>query len=116
LAGAAYYSKKCMNEDKREPGDERLGTLLRSARPMAELRPGFQDAVWRRLENGERLPAGILERIAGWFLTPRLATAGLAAVLLLAGGAGAMRGMRTGERDARERYVASVDPSYPGQR
>jgi len=105
-----------MKEDKREPGDERLGTLLRSARPKAELRPGFQDAVWRRIEKRETLPAGILERLAAWFLTPRLATAGLAAVLLLAGGAGAMRGMRTGEREARERYVSSVDPSYLRQR
>jgi hypothetical protein len=105
-----------MKDDKREPGDEALGTLLRSARPQAELPPGFQSAVWRRIERGEAPSAGPLERLAGWFLTPRLATAGLAAVLLLAGGAGAMRGMRTGEREARERYVASVDPSYLQQR
>jgi hypothetical protein len=107
-----YYGKKCMKEDKQEPGDAKLSTLLRSARPAAELPPGFQNAVWRRIEKGAEPSVGVLERLAQWFLTPRLATAGLAAVVLLAAGAGAVRGMRAGEREARDRYVASVDPSY----
>jgi len=101
-----------MKKDKPEPGDEPLGRLLRSARPEAELPPGFQSGVWRRIERGEVAPAGILEWLAGWFLTPRVAMAGLAAILLVAGGAGAVRGMRMGERESRERYVASVDTSY----
>jgi hypothetical protein len=36
----------------------------------------------------------------------------LAGVVLLASGAGALRGIHSGEREARDRYVASVDPSY----
>jgi len=101
-----------MKEDKREPGDEGLSRLLRAGRPVAELPPGFEDCVWRRIENGERAAPGIWERLAGWFLTPRLAAAGLAAVVLLASVAGAVRGIHSGEREARDRYVASVDPSY----
>jgi hypothetical protein len=100
-----------MKEDKAELGDQKLGTLLRHARPVSDLTPGFQNAVWRRIER-ERRPAALLETLAQWFLTPRLATVAAAIVVLIAGGAGAARGIRTGERQARERYVASVDPSY----
>jgi hypothetical protein len=101
-----------MKEDKLQPGDEKLGRLLREARPVSELPPGFQNAVWRRIEKGEQPSVGILDRLAHCVLTPRLATAGLAAVVLLAAGAGAMHGVKIGERKARDKYVASVDPSY----
>ena len=101
-----------MSEDIKRPGDEELGRLLRSARPMGELPSGFENAVWRRIERGEQASMGLVERLAGWFLTPRLATAALAVVVLVAAGAGAVHGMRTGEREALDRYVASVDPSY----
>jgi hypothetical protein len=104
--------EKYMKEDVKQPGDEKLGRLLRTARPEVELPPGFQNSVWQRIERGDPLSAGILERLAGWFLTPRLATAAVAAVVLLAAGAGALRGIQNGEREARDRYVASVDPSY----
>ena len=92
--------------------DERFGALLRAARPAAELPPGFQNSVWRRIEKRDQPSTGFLERLAALLLTPRLAGAGLAVVILLAAGAGAARGMRIGEREARDRYVASVDPSY----
>lgn len=101
-----------MSEDVKQSGDEKFARLLRAARPNAELPPGFQKSVWRRIEQGERPAAGVMELLAGWLLTPRLATAALAVVILLAAGAGAVQGMRTGEQEARDRYVASVDPSY----
>jgi len=101
-----------MKEHKLEPGDAKLTALLRSGRPSAGLPPGFQHAVWRRIEKAEQASSGMLERLAQWFLTPRLAAAGLAAVVLLAVCAGVVRGIRTGEREARDRYVASVDPAY----
>jgi hypothetical protein len=104
--------KKCMKEDKPEPGDPKLSGLLRSSRPGVELPPGFRDAVWRRIEKGEQRPAGFLERLAQMFLTPRLAMAAVTAVVVLAAGVGAVRGVEKGERQARDRYVASVDPSY----
>jgi hypothetical protein len=96
----------------KEPGDEKLTALLRSARPAAELPPGFQRNVWQRIEKAEPWSAGILEWLAGWLLTPRVATVGLALIIVMAAGAGAARGMHAGEREARDRYVASVDPSY----
>jgi hypothetical protein len=101
-----------MSENMMQAGDEKLGKLLRATRPVAELPPGFQDNVWRRIEKGEQSPVGIVDLLAGWFLRPRLATAGLAAVVVLAAGAGAMHGMKAGEREARDKYVSSVDPSY----
>jgi hypothetical protein len=104
--------EKFMSENMMQPGDEKLGKLLRATRPIAELPPGFQDNVWRRIEKDEQPKAGLVELLAGWFLRPRLATIGLAAVVLLAAGAGAMQGIKSGEQEARDRYVASVDPSY----
>jgi len=101
-----------MKEDKSEAGDSELSALVRSGRPKAELPPGFHAAVWRRIEKGERRSPGFIERLAGCFLTPRLATAGLVAIVLVGGGIGTMRGVKTGEREARDRYVASVDPDY----
>jgi hypothetical protein len=107
-----YYAKKCMNEDQLKPGDAKLAVLLRSGRPSAGLPPGFQEAVWRRIEKGEQRSAGWVERLAQLFLTPRLAMATAAAVILVAAGAGAVRGISAGERQAMHKYVASVDPSY----
>jgi hypothetical protein len=101
-----------MSENMMQSGDEKLGKLLRATRPVAELLPGFQNSVWRRIEKGEQPKAGFVELLAGWLLRPRVATAGLAALVLLAAGAGAMHGMKSGEREARDKYVASVDPSY----
>ena len=102
-----------MKEDGPERRDESLSALLRAGRPAAEFPPGFENAVWRRIENGNGSSAGLLERLAQLFLTPRVAAAGLAAVVIVAAGTGTMQGIRTGEREARDRYVASVDPSYP---
>jgi hypothetical protein len=95
-----------------EPGDEKLSLLLRAARPARELPPGFERHVWQRLEKNERRSGGILEQLAGWLLIPRIAAASLVLVLIVSAGAGVARGFRSGERQARDRYVASVDPSY----
>jgi hypothetical protein len=101
-----------MKEDKTELGDPKLTALLRSGRPGAELPPGFRDAVWRRIEKGEQVSPGFVERLARLFSTPRLATVAVTVVVLVAAGVGAVRGMHKGEQQARDRYVASVDPSY----
>src|SRR5262245_33068114 len=107
-----YGMENRMTDELKQHVDEKLSTLLRAARPMAELPPRFQNSVWRRIESGEVARASLLERLADWIWTPRLATAGLALVIVLAAGAGAARGVRVGEREARDRYVTSVDPSY----
>ena len=112
LRRARYYGKNCAKEDKLEPGDAKLTALLRSGRPCAELAPGFRDAVWRRIEKGDQRSAGLVERLAKLFLTPRLATVAVTVVVVLAAGVGAVRGIHKGEQQARDRYVALVDPSY----
>jgi hypothetical protein len=101
-----------MNKGNPQPVDARLSALLRESRPRAELPPAFQNNVWRRIEKGEQPSVSILERLAQWLVTPRLAMAAAAVVILLAAGAGALHGMHAGEHEARDRYVASVDPAY----
>ena len=92
--------------------DEKLSRVLRAGRPVAELPPGFQAAVWRRIEKDDAPSVSVVELLARWFMTPRLATAAVTAVVVLAAGLGAMRGIHKGDEQARDRYVASVDPSY----
>jgi hypothetical protein len=94
-----------------EPSDEKLSGLLKSARPTGELRPGFENRVWQRIEILEE-PESILDRLANWLLVPRVAFGTLAAVVIIAGTLGAVHGASTGATEARDRYVASVDPSY----
>lgn len=101
-----------MSEEQISPDDVKLSKLLRRVRPGVALPPGFQNSVWRRIERPEQGPVSFAERLAGWILRPKLAAAGLAVVVLLAAGAGAVRGVRSGERQARDRYVSAVDPSY----
>jgi hypothetical protein len=57
-----------------DPSDEKLSGWLKSARPIGELSPAFQNRVWQRIERLEQTSAGATE--------------------------------------ARDRYIASVDPSY----
>ena len=95
-----------------DPANEKLSGLLKSARPNGELSPGFQNQVWQRIEKLEQRPESILDRLASWLLVPRVAFATLATVVLLAGALGAVHGASAGVNEARDRYVASVDPSY----
>jgi|ERR1051326_120899 hypothetical protein len=104
-----------MNDTDSNPSDDKLSALLQSARPMAELPPRFAAHVWRRLEQTEPRPyvfPGVLELLSKWFVTPRIAAPALAALVMLAVVAGAMRGVHVGNREARDRYVASVAPAY----
>lgn len=79
---------------------------------MAEVPPGFRNAVWRRIEKPQGVTGSFAERLAEWILRPKLAAIGLAVVVVLAAGAGAIRGVKAGEHEARDRYVSAVDPSY----
>src|SRR5690348_16188159 len=92
--------------------DGKLSGLLKTARPIGEVTPGFQNRVWQRIEKLDQRPESLLERLAGWLLTPRIAVSVLAAVTLLAATFGAVHGANAGITQARDRYIASVDPSY----
>ena len=94
-----------------EPDD--LGRLLREARPAPDLPPGFQNAVWRRIERAEarpETPGNWLERLSGWFLTPRFALSGMAAMILAGGLLGALNAASLSKQAVKERYTASVSP------
>lgn len=101
-----------MKEDHLQPGDEKLNGLLRAGRPVAELPPGFQAAVWRRIEKSDAPSVSLVELLAQWFRTPRLATVAVTVVVMLAAGLGAVRGLHKGDEQARAQYVTSVDPTH----
>lgn len=96
------------------PDEARLRELLRGTRPTAELSPGFQDHVWRRIARAEADPsASSLDGISAfvaWLLQPRRAMAGLTAFLLLGGFLGTLAGLDEGRALAQARYVAAIAP------
>ena len=86
-----------MNDETKHPDDARLRGLLRAERATLELPPGFQAAVWRRVQREESAP-------------PRWALSGLAAVILMGGFLGGLASRDTQRTTAQARYVTAVDP------
>jgi hypothetical protein len=104
-----------MEKENPNPNDEKLGALLRKARPtLPSLPPRFQEGVWRRIEESE-IPATArvswLEAVMSWALRPKFALT--VAVVLVAAGSlvGAREGNRAAHQDAQTRYIASVAPN-----
>jgi hypothetical protein len=98
-----------------EPDDARLRDLLRASHPAPDLPPGFQNAVWRRLERAEKpgeteSVAEWLDRAAAWLLRPRLALVGVAAMLLVGISIGVLQGTSLANDIARQQYLAAVSP------
>jgi len=103
-----------MNEKKNLPDDAALTALLRPARVSPDLPPGFQQNVWRRIEDSEAAvpTTSWLDAMAALILRPRFAAAA-AAVLLLAGIlAGTANGRQLARHEAEMNYVASVAPAF----
>ena len=68
------------------PDDPRLRSLLRDARPAPNLPPGFQNAVWRRIEHADVKSVSLLDRmdeLVAWLLRPRHALVAATALVLL---------------------------------
>lgn len=105
-----------MNDQINPSADAKLRGLLRETRAAPELPPGFERNVWRRIERTEPLPPQRpwLEVIAAWFLRPRLALGGLAAVMILGAVLGTFSHAASAMDSARARYVTSVDPFQKG--
>jgi hypothetical protein len=104
-----------MKTDSQLPDDARMRALLREARPEPELPPGFQNAVWRRVERAEQhapalAAADWIDALVGWFLRPRRALATAAAMLLLGLSLGFARGANSATDLAKARYLDSVSP------
>jgi hypothetical protein len=105
-----------MNTEHPEPNEARLRDLLRDARSAPPLPPRFQEAVWRRIEQGEApretaTPVAWLDRLVERFLRPRLALAGITALLLVSGVAGVLSGSDAAKHAAQARYLSAVAPS-----
>ncbi|MEI7729303.1 MAG: hypothetical protein WCO56_07010 [Verrucomicrobiota bacterium] len=100
-----------------EPDGERLGTLLREARPAPPLPPRFQESVWRRIEKSEKratvspTPLAWLERWVEQLLLPRFAMAGLTLLLVAGGLTGVVTSDSAAKQQAQERYLAAVAPN-----
>jgi hypothetical protein len=97
------------------PDEAKLRALLRESRPAPDLPPGFQDAVWRRIERTEapaaaRPAADWLDHLAAWFLRPGRAFATAAVMLVLGLSLGIAQGASRGKDLAKARYLDSVSP------
>jgi len=95
--------------------DGKFAALLREARPAPDLPPGFQRAVWRRIEQSEAaavsaMPGAWWETVTAWVLRPRLALAGLAVLVVIGTSLGVRDGMSLSRQAAQARYLAAVDP------
>ena len=99
-----------MKMNSQTPDDAKLRALLRESRLAPELPPGFQDAVWRRLERAQTPSANWLDALAAWFLRPRLAFATATAMLLLGISLGIAQGASHADELAKARYLDSVSP------
>jgi hypothetical protein len=115
-AGVFNWRILIMNNNL-EPSDESLRNLLRDARPTPPppLPLDFQTAVWRRIEHAqtanESAPwAEWLDPIAAWLLQPRLALAGVAAMLLVGICIGLLQGDSLANDQAKQQYLAAVNP------
>lgn len=105
-----------MKQENVNPGDDRLGALLRASRPSPALPPRFQEAVWRRLAEAGA-PAETsgdvtwLDALAALVLRPRFAYATVAALVLAGVLLGTYNGTQVARLDAQARYLASVAPN-----
>lgn len=105
-----------MNTENPEPNAARLHDLLRAARPAPPLPPRFQDAVWRRIGRDDPASESAsspswLDRFVERLLRPRLALAGITALLLVSALAGVLSGAETAKHAAQARYLSAVAPS-----
>jgi hypothetical protein len=104
-----------MNMSRQIPDDAKLSALLHESRPAPDLPPGFQNAVWRRIQRAEtpamdRPAADWLDRLAAWFLRPGRAFATAAVMLVLGISLGVAEGASRAKDLAKERYLDSVSP------
>lgn len=105
-----------MNEQP-ELNNEPLRTLLREARPAAQLPPRFRESVWRRIEKEDAppvtkpAPLGWLQRWTERLLLPRFALAILALLLVAGGLTGFISSADMVKQQAQERYLSAVAPN-----
>lgn len=104
-----------MNTNNPNSDDAKLGSLLRQVRVTPSLPPRFQENVWRRIADAEAVKSGNssswLDALINWMIRPRLALAGLAALMIAGAIFGAHEGIQLARHDAQARYLAAVAPN-----
>lgn len=105
-----------MKTEPSEAEEPRLGLLLRQGRPEPPLPLGFEQSVWRRIQRAEA--QGGLGGVIVWLdafverlLSPRLAVAGITALVVIGTVAGVISGLNSAKHIAQERYLAAVAPN-----
>ena len=96
--------------------DRELREWLRQSRAKPPLPPGFEDGVWRRLAVQDRPAAGPafpawLDGMVEWLLRPRLALAGITALVMTGALWGTVDGLNAAKLQARARYLSAVAPA-----
>ena len=100
-----------MNHENKTSEDAKLRALVREGRSAPDLPPGFNPAVWKRIERTEAAqPSHWLDALAGWLFRPRFAAASLVAIMLLGIASGVFTSGRAEPDGSQARYVTSVDP------
>jgi hypothetical protein len=103
-----------MNSEGSQEDSADLSLLLRAAEGGPELPSGFGAAVWRQIgrERGgaETETAGWVGWLAQLLLQPRWAAAVLLGMAVLGAITGAVSASSSAKREARDRYVALIDP------
>lgn len=105
-----------MKNELSEPDETKLRAFLRESRPAPPLPLRFPQAVWRRIEREERdSPSASwlawLDQFADRLLRPRMALAGITALIVIGLFAGALSGIGAVKRTAQERYLTAVAPN-----
>ena len=95
--------------------DADLRRILHEAHPPVELPPGFQRAVWRRIEAAGRESAtggSWLESLLAKLLRPAFAMAAITVLAIAGAGVGTRAAQSELNDQARARYVSSVSPFH----
>ena len=104
-----------MNPEDPSTDSPALSDLLRAAQGGPELPAGFNAGVWRGIRQGA--PGTESDTATGWagwlaqlLLQPRWAVAVLLGMAILGAVTGAVSATASARLEARDRYVASIDP------
>ena len=103
-----------MNNENFNPGNARLGALLRAVAPVAVAAaavPGRRLAAHRRRRSARRNPESWLDALAALVLRPRFAFATVSALVLAGVLLGTYNGTQVAQQEAQARYLAVVAPN-----
>ena len=110
-----------MKEPQIKPDSDGLSKALQEWRAEQSVPPGFQSAVWQRIDSETRLmKRSVLESLIAWFnefaARPQFAASTVALLIMIGVTAGWTQGQREVSRvqnQLAQKYLASLDPYQP---